>query len=173
MDRGHSVRHGCTKTAALLRSSTKIREERAGTPPCSFRIHNLPQADAAHVRTMLLVETIRGADQVYGQLGETPPDVEDFKPLVAAFKATQALLETCVLCVRVCVLVWVDMSLCFNYSQDRANKVTHENILAGRRQDNIFLQHDRWKRLQRPAVYNDPSTYVRVPTLGIPRPGMR
>ncbi|CAN0514387.1 unnamed protein product, partial [Ectocarpus sp. 12 AP-2014] len=30
--------------------------------------------------------------QVYGQLGETPPDVEDFKPLVAAFKATQGLL---------------------------------------------------------------------------------
>lgn len=32
--------------------------------------------------------------QVHNQLGETPPDVEDFKPLVAAFKATQALLDT-------------------------------------------------------------------------------
>ncbi|CAN0417289.1 unnamed protein product, partial [Scytosiphon promiscuus] len=31
--------------------------------------------------------------QVYGQLGETPPDVEDFKPLVSAFKATQGLLD--------------------------------------------------------------------------------
>ncbi|CAM9146490.1 unnamed protein product [Scytosiphon promiscuus] len=32
--------------------------------------------------------------QVYGQLGETPPDVEDFKPLVSAFKATQGLLDS-------------------------------------------------------------------------------
>ncbi|CAM9371456.1 unnamed protein product [Pylaiella littoralis] len=32
--------------------------------------------------------------QVYGQLGETPPDVEDFEQLVATFKATQALLDT-------------------------------------------------------------------------------
>eukprot|EP00903_Cladosiphon_okamuranus_P019183 g17645.t1 len=32
--------------------------------------------------------------QVHNQLGETPPDVEDFKPLVAAFKATQTLLDT-------------------------------------------------------------------------------
>lgn len=31
--------------------------------------------------------------QVYGQVGATPPDVEDFGPLVAAFKATQGLLD--------------------------------------------------------------------------------
>lgn len=36
----------------------------------------------------------RTTRQVHNQLGETPPDVEDFKPLVAAFKATQALLDT-------------------------------------------------------------------------------
>lgn len=31
--------------------------------------------------------------QVYSQIGEIPPDVEDFKPLVAAFKVTQELLN--------------------------------------------------------------------------------
>lgn len=31
--------------------------------------------------------------QVYGQIGQTPPDVEDFGALVAAFKATQGLLD--------------------------------------------------------------------------------
>ncbi|CAM9462984.1 unnamed protein product [Ascophyllum nodosum] len=32
--------------------------------------------------------------QVYGQVGQTTPDVEDFGPLVAAFKATQGLLDS-------------------------------------------------------------------------------